>query len=433
MDAEAVSRAASAQREHTTELLAADERAAERRRSLQLVVLGSGLALVAAGLPSERLWLSPEPPHNLPGPVVEYLSGFGSERVGFLASAIAYGLALPVLARLLVTIGFARALVLPAALCVLVSPACLLPATLNRTHPFVLLVTALVVRRLFLVEQDAAAGRVGLKRTSPFAWVLVGAFLPPEGWLLIPVACLALGRRLMRLELIASVLLGLLTLGFLVTTWSLPRAAGADPGALWSALLPTLGLGVGLVGLLSLATSARQPEESPPPRWLHLFWLSPLVSLLASPAAGPLGAGLAVVAAIGLADRCGRVERLERGVSFLWVTTAAHALLSVGVLLLWHADDPLVEWRAGARQHLEPGDLVITDSDAHAYLLRARWGVEARVASEASPDSAAVLGARDGGRRVVLDLQGPDPWPPGWPAQPGFLRLTGVGVIPAAP
>ena len=407
----------------TTQLVADDERAARWRARLQVALLALGLGLVAAGFSSGRTWASVDANGTgfvLPLPTAFQLGrSLWPERLAFLSAALGYGLALPALLQALRTIGFGRELALPAALTALVGPAAFLPATLPGSHSWTLVWCSLLVARWFRWEhwqashalqgENARGAQLGAPRLWP--WMLPAVLLAPEAWL-VALALILAGRNArspMSWVIGAGLLVAIAATGFVPRVIEGFAATGQTastqaPGRAWMVLLPTLGLGLAGLGCLALGSSKRSPEESPPPRWLHWVWAVPLgACVVLPPPVGPLGAGLVVVAAIGLCDRAGRSQRLERNVSWLWIAATLQVVLSAGALVLWRNQDAASEWRSNARQSLEPTDIVVSDDALHRYLLRHRWSVRCE-APQSSNARQLRDEARTSGARLVWDV-----------------------------
>lgn len=439
-------------RERLTELLGEAEAARERRERAQVWLIGVGAAIVALGLPTERLWGgmelvrrtagSGEPSYGILFPIavaLKELSGLSAEQVCFLIAAISYGLCVPALAALLRTIGFGRGIALASGLTALFAAGPWLGATMPGDFAPGILGATLLLRTLFQPRERLRNG---------YQWratlLLALAFLlRPENMLLFPAVAWAVTRHRGRGRmpgLVPAFALALVT-GF--SLWVL--MSGPRGPSHWWHLLDTLlagrepslahlpgwvlwlvgGFGVGLFGVYVLLFGRRLPEETPAPKWMVpwcLVVLAPVVG--GSAAAGPVGCYLVPAAAVGLADWLTRRGREEAGVRWGAILLAAQVVATVLLVGAWRLGDPLREWRWRARAALEPTDVVGVVDARRAYLLAQRW----QIATWRPDPSAAVveppaeLAEQDAGepRRVVLVGHGgaagagagAAPWPP---------------------
>lgn len=423
--------------------------AERRRRARQRVqgwVLGVGLAALALGLPLERFagsmlveWTVGPRPGLLPvlAPLVRglaALTGAPPERAWYFVAAVLYGLSLPALLGLLRAIGFEHRTSLVASLVALASPLAWRGAVSPRADSAALLAAILLARVLFS-GRGVARARYAWRAAA--AWLVLAA-LHPELLLLAPVVGWASATHAPDGESSASdvrfalpvllALLGLLAVlrlasgvGFtalpmlLVGTerpppfWVEPPALGPILG--W--LTPALVHGAGVLGILSLFFARRQPEEQPPPRWLAGWTLVLVLPLfLVSFGADPLlvGAGLAPVAAIGVADWIGRKQREEAALLRALPLLGVQLALTAGITMQLVANDPDADWRGPARRVLRPSDLVLAERRAAVHVMRHRWGLEvidlSQLDDEEGLDALAPILERAGaaGRRVVLAL-----------------------------
>ena len=415
-------------REQLTSLIQGAESSRQRRRRLQPFLLGAAFALLALGLPTSWLWGDMELPRMVAGEAGGYSYGLfypaarglcalplGAEQACFLLAALGYGASVPAMVWLLRTIGFSHAIsMLSTGICLL---SCLAwtGATLPSDFSMGLLGSTLLMRTMFQQKERITNGYMWRLNT----FFLLALLLRPENLLLFPACLWAATQRSGRW--------GGATGAFsfmLVSTISLTILLGDDPsGAKWqhvgdilvaggerdvSALLQWAvgalgGLGLCLFGLYSLLLGRRNPEESPPPRWV-VPWCAVAIAPVAagSPEFGPSGAFLLPAAAIGIADWLARRgdegRAISLGLRMLLGQLAATVLL---VTLLWN-QDPLRPWRNYARSALEPSDLIIAPRGPQSYLATVRWGLEV---IETQPASQAIEALGDRGaseRRLVL-------------------------------
>ena len=393
----------------TTRLVGDQEAARDKRLSLQALVIGAGLAILALGLPLQsRLqvpsWSAPLP-RALVGSLAESL-GLTWERAGFLLAAVFLGLSVPAITATLKRVGFDHAVALPSTLIALLSPLGWLGSTTACDLSLGVLLTSWLMHELF-------AERSVRRVVVVYA---VGISLHVDVVLLLPAAALSM---------LGAPSGGGETAGRAKSAWTVAAAglaivllAGArgllPGGSLWplhfqvDGLFVPVMLGLALWGLVAPWLRASR-EVARPPAWCVAFLLVPLPTLVTR--GGAQGAWLIPVAALGLADfiQRGRTEHatVARGLALLGLQLAATAALTFG----WESMDPNRAWRATARAELEPSDLVLTDDPLHTFYLAQRWGLE--VAWSGDPDLNERLdGAREAGRRVVLDTAGTaDPAP----------------------
>jgi hypothetical protein len=414
-------------REQTTELVGQAEERRARRERLEPWAIGAGLAALALGLPSERLWgnVWSVPEHALGhaglGALVRWAAeklALSAERGWFLVSAFAFGLSVPALTRLLERMGFEHRVALGATLVALIGPLGWIAATLP--GPFHAGVLGAILLATALVRGPLDGTFLRWSRGAAFA--LLACWLHPQNLLLFPAVLLALSRRAParapRLgETVRACLFLALALGLALAILSTVRTseareallrvllAGRSGGPLeileWSGFL-VLGLGLASVGLHALFVARRAPEESPPPRWLAAWCGVALVPIVAgAPAWAPLLPWLLVAAAMGVADW---TARAASGGPRLAGALAGQLLLTALATWVFSATDPERAWREHARGALERGDLVLTSDPSHAYLLGERWELDTRLLA---PSLTREEGERalspNGGARVVLD------------------------------
>ena len=358
-------------REETRELVGDALRAELHRAWLQDVSIALGLAVLALGLPLERLLGRPVNSH---------------ERLHFLASAVCFALGWLVLARAARRNSWESGAALRASLIATCAPVVLFAATTPGPAAAGWLGACLVL--VTLVSEGASP------HVRTLAWLAASALHPWNLWLW--PAWMLRERRGRAWCVGAGLVAGI---GVLLRFPHAPREllAGLDGGpgpcvAWWT--LWIAGLGGAAVGLVALR---RRPEP-----WLVAFALVPLAPLsLGGTIAHDLPwiwlAPLGWLGALELEKRGRRTGRLLAG-----------SLLVAAAALAWvRWTDPERAWRETAEERLEPRDLVLTLSPAHRYLLRTRHGLAVRLLpARGEPDSelrAALAEARGRGQRVVLD------------------------------
>jgi hypothetical protein len=412
-------------RELTHGLVVAAE-AAERRR-LVLVEWGLGLALAAfaLALPIEVLvgrgvqlvaelgagrWSGP---HFIPSLLAGLLgrAGLGAERAGFLLSALALALCVPLAGALGRRLGASARLATLGALVLGLTPVVWHAARLpGPGAPALAACLAL------------AGALLGDRRERR---VLVLATLAPLvdltlAWLLPAVFLGSLGRgtRVGRRRALYATAVPLAVLALVHAL-----AAGIDPGRQLEALLPELArallaldgrsapwswlaltglgaLGLGLAGLIALAVVQRGEEEQPPPAWIWAWCLGPLLAH---------GVGvlppvwLAAPALLGGLDLLARVPEGKALRALALGGLAQACLLTAGGMAL-RAADPLADWRARADATLRGGDLFLGADGDRLHLARMRYGLPA-LDLRLHPDHwlPAALAASAAGSRLVLD------------------------------
>ncbi len=191
-------------REELVALVNRAQRTARLRGHLQVWALGLGLALLALGLSSERLWGSMELPRMVAGqggglsyglvfPLATGLRSLGMdpEQACFLVSALAFGLCLPALVSLLGTIGFQRGVSLWAALTMLLSGLAWLGSTQPGDLAPGVLGATLLMLNLFKVT-ERVPGEYLWRVSISF---ILAFFMRPENLLLFPAAAWALSQH----------------------------------------------------------------------------------------------------------------------------------------------------------------------------------------------------------------------------------------------
>lgn len=398
-------------RDEITALVSQAEAGRARREAFQAWALGAGLALVALGLPTERLWGSGRIVSQVAGegpsafglvvPIasaLHHLAGFAPERALYLVAAISYGLLLPALRGLLRTIGFPHGLSLAAATAVVLGPGIWTAATLPLGFLPGVLGATLLAESLFRTQQRTKQGYQW--RASIFS--LLAFLLGPENLLLVPAAAWAvtlhptakaLPRLLPAFNLVLVLGVALVVLmtspGGSLHKWnalleSLLAGGSMDPASKlrWVLWMPAF-LGAAAFGLWALAWGKRAPEESPPPHWVYAWCLVALVPLLGgSLSYGPVAGFLVPMAAVGLADSLMRMEREERVLPIAMTLVIVQLIAAFGTSGYLRWTDPLGEFRGVARASLNPTDHVVAADPDHRYLLRRRWGLSVSAPDE---------------------------------------------------
>lgn len=434
--------------EQLHELLGDAEAARARRQRAQAWLIGIGLAILALGLPSERLWGDMALVRMTAGngetstgilfplaALLTRLAGTGAEQTCFLLSALAYGLLVPALRRLLVVIGFDHSIAMAATVLAAMTPALLIGASLPLDHAAGALGATLLLTTLFQPRTRVTMGYQWRALTLFFLAFL----LRPENVLLLPAVVWAVVRQAGRargpLAGITVSVAALFAVSILVTGradafWD-TVLAGREPS--WSGLGPwlvfvSLGLGASLFGLYALLLDRRLPEETPAPKWMVPWCLVALAPVAGgSASAGPVAAFLVPAAAVGLADwltRRGREDLLRRA---LLVAVCSQLALALGARLAWEISDPMREERATLRRGLEPTDVVLVSDPIKAYLIELRWGLQVAASLEELTEGATTALDRGEARLVVLagELDLSDSR---WPCH----RLENEVVVPAA-
>jgi hypothetical protein len=361
-------------REETTELVGDALRAGQRRAWIQDLLITLALALLALGLPLERL---------LGRPVR------ADERLHFLASAICFAFGWLVLARAARRNAWDSGPALRASLIAACAPVVLFAATTPGPAAAGWLGACLVLTSL-TSENSApiarAAAWIGASILHPWnVWLWPAWFVRERGgraWCAGAgaIVAAAIGTRLLHRP-------GELFAGF---------DGGPGPAVAWWALW-IAGLGGAAIGLVAL--------RSAPPLWLAAFALVPLFPLSLG---GTIGYDLPWIwlAPLGW---LGVLELEKRGRRTDWLL-AGSIVCAAGALVWVRATDPERAWREQAEERLEPSDLVLTLSTAHRYVLDTRHGLEVGLlpsrwvegpATRALEEKVAAARARHG--RIVLD------------------------------
>lgn len=396
------------------------------------ILITAGLGALALGLPTERVLddlMYVDRPSGFP--VLQGLTArlasaveLGPERAGYLLAALFWALSLPVLVGLLRTIGFRTRIALPAALIVVLAPAAWIGATLPSTFSAQLFGSALLAWTLFSPQ----TGRLIYVLRS-FAVFALALCLHPATLILLPAVIWAgLTQRPVPWTnpwrdgwTTGLALLGVAGLTYLV--WPIaPREllwpsdmGGAGTSLLTGLLWAPLAIGTALIGVLGLFFAERAPEESPPPRWLAVWCFMFVVSLFLFPAYPLWSAALLPAAAIGMADWTARESREDLAGPRVAVLLGLQVVLTLSAALYLTATDDYAEWRAVAREQLEPTDFVLTFDGQREYFLQQRFGLDSRDVSEVRALSGReswewwadleeeLRTAQESGRRVVID------------------------------
>jgi len=389
-------------REETSALVGDALRAEQRRAWIQDLLITLALALLALGMPLERL--VGRPVHS-------------EERLHFLASAVCFALGWLVLARAARRQAWESGPTLRASWIAACAPVVLFAATTPGPAAAGWLGACLVLATLV----DEKIGPV----TRTAAWLAASVLHPWNIWLW---PAWMLRERRGRLWCVgAGLAVGMAVLRHLPHG---PRAlfAGLDGGpgpavAWWT--LWVVGLGGATVGLVALRRS--------PPLWILAFALVPLAPLSLG---GTIGYDLPWIwlAPLGWLG----VLELEKRGRRTGLLLAGSLACAAGALVWVRATDPERAWREQAEELLEPRDIVLTLSREHHYLIGTRHGMRVwmlPVRWEPGEGTRSLekqlREARVAGRRVVLDEDSLGP--PGerlcdeatfeWAARAADLRL----------
>ena len=406
----------------TSDLLAQAQRAEARRVRAQVLVLAAAILALALGMPNELPWgagwltrsIAGERPADLLGALgrgLSALSGLGPDSTAYLLSALFLSANFILFYRLLVGFGFP-----PLAGLVGTATACLAPLSwLAGTSGLAFGAGALAACALALaLLRGSREGRAAaIFPLYTLAWLIY-----PENGLLLPACWLALEgcpawvKRRARLGLLASGALCLLRVAWL------PPASLPAPQLSVSGFLGCLGLGTALLGFGSLLFARRPEEESAPPPWVLAWLLCGALGCALTPiGAGPAGACLLPIGALGVADWVARQEReglaLRVGAAFLLPQVLLCGLAQPLFRATLARDLPFV---ARAHERLELGDFVLAAGERASFLLRHRFGLEVWTLepepSDAWPGWSRAREARAAGRRLVLVAQlGHEPGP----------------------
>lgn len=452
-------------RERMAELIGEAGAARARRERLQGWVIGAGIALVALGLPGERLWGDMELARQTAGNgersagivfplavLVRHGLGVDAELACRLLAAVSYGLCVPALVGLLRSIGFDHLLALLAALTALLAPTAWIAGSMPLDFAPGMLGATLVLWALFRPRERVANGYHWRAATS----LALAFLLRPENALLFPAVLWAVSRHrgLGRLRgpsaglvlalATALPLFGLVSgapertaLGWrLLDTVLAGREPSLQAAPRWILALG-LGLGAGVFGLYVLLLGRRLPEETPPPKWVVPWCLVVLAPVAGGrPEAGPVGAYLIPAAAVGIADwltrTVGEKRALRRGSALLAVQLG----LTAAVTFAWRASDPLADWRHTARLVLDPADVVVAADPRHGYLAGVRFRLATYPAPAEGPADqvvpAELLAEIDAGTRRLVAAEGVRGGVAGekrWPTTGAVLGQRAVHVL----
>ena len=381
-------------RGQTRELVGDALRAERRRAWLQDTLIALALGLLALGLPTERLLGRGAPfvegitPLLRGGPS----SGMFVEREAFFSAALSFALGWLVLVRAARGNGWESAAALRASLIAASAPVVLFAATTPGPAAAGWLGGCLVLASL--VSERARPSTRGV------CWLIASGLHPWNLWLwpawLLRELRGGQVRWCVGVALVAG--LALLTrVGIRPGELFAGFEGGPGPCVAWWTLW-IAGLAGAAWGLIALRRA--------PPAWLLAFALVPFVPLSVS---GTIGYDIPWLwlAPLGW---LGALELEKRGRKTGWLL--AGSLACAAAALVWvRATDPERAWRELAEARLEPGDLVLTHSTAHSYLLGTRHGLAVGLLparwSEGPATQAlehAVTQARSRGQRIVLDL-----------------------------
>jgi hypothetical protein len=357
----------------TQELLEERGRKEERRRWLAPWFFGAASILFALAFPllrvignfpikadaGESLWWS-------------LLEGSGGELTGFVLSAIAAGLFIPLATHALVATGLPRGPSLTAVVCVGISPLMIHAATLPGPE-------ALVGLLCLLAFWVAAPFEVGPVRTSAAITIGLGAALLDPGGLLILPALLT--RHFSR----SSTKLSLPMYGWYGVAWGVAFVVAIqilegvlmpdvpvsrDSRVLRYAIFPgPIGLGLAFLAGFGLFRNHKESLTEDTPTWLRLWVVGGFASLLLP---GASGICLVPVAAFAVADFLSRGIATTKSASALII--AGQLILGLGSLQHVRSRDPSSAWRMEFRSVAQEGDSLISGNPSHRYLAGIRWG-----------------------------------------------------------
>lgn len=446
-------------------LVAGQLRREQARARWQTLFMTVGLALLALGLPTTRLlgegpgivrltagdaWVHV---HLALMPVVKALSflpGLGAERAWFLVAALCWAATYPVLQRTCRELGASRFTAMVSALVTLAAPVVWLAGTLPGPSAPGFLASAVLMRALLGPwRSEHAQARPLAAERLPLVWLgasLINLTLvllyPAVAWAVLRSQRAEREDPSMKWGAIGRVLQApaVLAAGFALAAWLLPTTFdGRDflrrgwylitgnaeqpiSNILAYALILAPSLGVGVVGLWHLAQSPRGAGDGGTrgPSWIWIWCLFPFAvqALLGRPNLDLATLVLAPILTLGLADWLGRIDAASGlGRRYRLLVFSQAVVLVSFALALRHAD-PEREWTRWIRGELMRGDLVLTRSRAHQYLLEHRLGTEAvyldtvsRLPAEERPAWWAALGERvqaasAARRRVLLERSG---------------------------
>lgn len=440
---------------HATADLVATALDAERRRALwQSWICAGGIIALALGLPTEssighaRELVRATAEHRFSGPHVVpallargLVSNFGlrPEPAWFLVSAVCFGLCAPVLLSTARALGWTAPRALHATLLVLASPMAVLAGTLPGASAVGLLGAAILFHAL-VTGSDRARSLYAWRASAAF---VIACTLNVINVLLWPALMWAVARKRPAKERdghLAFALLAPLIAVCLATAAILGNAyldngsrevarvlqlsertllAGASGGpgpllAWWTAWIPALMSGA--VGIAALAFLQVRAERESRVGWLAAWCLIPwIVQSLGGTIDDDLPyLWLVPPALLGWLELHEILARREAE-RFIWLSSIALLGLGFGAVVFLRGLDREAEWRERASLVVDKGDLVLTTSPDHRYLLEQRFALEVVDLTEIeallvedraggwSRLEARIDALRQVGRRTVLD------------------------------
>jgi len=360
----------------TRELLEEDTQREERRRWLAPWFLGGAYTLFALRFPVERV-IGNFPVKAEAGESLWWrlLETGGGESLGFLLSALAAGLFLPLMIHALVATGLPRTPSLVAAICVGFSPLMIHAATLPGPEAAVGL--ASLAALWFAAPHEAGRART----SAAIAMGVVAAILDPGGVLILPALLI---RHFSRSGARSSAPMygwygfawGVVAVVALEIYWLLmfpETLSNPDSAVLRYAIFPgVLGLGLALLMTGRLFHNQKDGLAEDTPSWLRIWVVGGVASLLFP---GASGLCLAPVAAFAIADFLARGAQTTHRAAALILT--GQLLLTLGGVLYVRTHDPHHAWRIEFQETVQEGDHLISHDPAHRYLARIRWGFKA--------------------------------------------------------
>ncbi len=343
-----------------------------------------GLSVLALGTPTlaplameptefaaagERLWAHPL--HGLAR--VLGRAGLGIESAWYLISALFLGLSLPALGGALRVLGIGARLALVVSLVTLLAPITLAHGQLPSDFTAGVFGASIVLGLCCAPSDPGHAGSRGYGVRLGVS-LLVATMLHPLNAALIPALVLAArsrgGARALAPLLVASALAAALGIDVLRTS-----AGPVFPPMLGASLLAFGGLFV----LSGLAWSVEK-EESPPPLWLTVQWVSAgVLSVVMAYLGGPMLPMLGVASAALAGAVLARFARPDNAFRALGVALVAQLIL-LGALNLWQPSMGTAGLSKAQPSLFQSGDTVYAaDSELGspaAYIIRRRFGVQ---------------------------------------------------------